>query len=453
MVADLVNKYNIQGPRYTSYPTVPNWKQDMFTIEAWKENVKFQFQSSNKEEGIALYIHLPFCESLCTFCACHKHITKRHEQEIPYLEAVVTEWKMYVALFKETNGGKPKLRELHLGGGTPTFFQPENLSYLLKEIYADVERTTDFEGSFEGHPDSTSIKHLQTLRELGFQRLSIGVQDYNLEVQKAIHRMQTYEQVEQVHNWALKEGYTSISQDLVYGLPFQSFEDLKYTLEKTLELKPHRIAFYSYAHVPWIKGLGQRGFDENDLPTAELKLKMLLYARKTLLENGYISIGMDHFALPEDSMAKALENGNLHRNFMGYTIANTKLMVGLGMSSISDTWTAFGQNEKSLKVYMESIARGEWPIVKGHLLSEKDLLLRQMILDLMCLFETQTFSLDLINPTQHEMFEELLKDEMILVQDKHLKVLDKGKNFVRNVAMTIDPYLKENTQTTYSKTI
>lgn len=453
MVATLVQKYNIQGPRYTSYPTVPNWNLTDFSLSEWKKNVQFQFKNSNSDEGIAIYIHLPFCDALCTFCACHKHITKRHEQEMPYIETVLKEWEMYVQLFQETEGGKPKLRELHLGGGTPTFFQPENLKFMLQEIYKQVDLSEDFEGSFEGHPDSTSYEHLLTLQQLGFKRLSIGVQDYNLTVQKAIHRMQTFEQVKTVHNWAIEMGYESISQDLVYGLPFQSLADLKYTLEKTIELKPHRIAFYSYAHVPWIKGLGQRGFDEKDLPSPELKLEMLLHARETLLQKGYLSIGMDHFALPEDSMAKAILNGNLHRNFMGYTIANTQLMIGLGMSSISDTWTAFGQNEKSLKLYMEMIKKGEFPIVKGHILSEKDQLIRKMILDLMCHFETKQFDQSIINPSQQKMFDELINDAMISYQDNRLIVLEKGKNFVRNVAMTIDPYLENNLQKAYSKTI
>ena len=453
MVAELVQKYNIQGPRYTSYPTVPNWNVDTFTLEDWKKNVQFQFQSSNLSNGIALYIHLPFCESLCTFCACHKHITKRHEQELPYIETVIKEWKLYVQLFAETNGGKPQLRELHLGGGTPTFFSPKHLEHLLTSIYADVDLTADFEGSFEGHPESTTMEHLHTLNRLGFKRLSIGVQDYNETVQRAIHRFQSFEQVEKVHHWALEMGYESISQDLVYGLPFQTFDDLQYTLDKTLELRPHRIAFYSYAHVPWIKGLGQRGFDEQDLPSPEVKLQMLVHARETLLKAGYISIGMDHFALPEDSMALALENGSLHRNFMGYTVTNTQLMVGLGMSSISDTWTAFGQNEKNLKVYQQMVDEGKFPIVKGHELNADDLLRRGVILDLMCHFETPVFSTDFINPTQWDMFEELLQDGMIEMQGQKLVVLENGKNFVRNVAMTIDQYLQKQTLNQYSKTI
>ena len=453
MVAELVYKYNLPGPRYTSYPTVPNWNVGDFSLDEWKKNVKWQFQQSNDSKGMAIYIHLPFCESLCTFCACHKHITKRHEQELPYLEAVVKEWEMYVNLFSSEKGNKPVLRELHLGGGTPTFFSPKNLSYLLQAIYSHVELSEDFEGSFEGHPDSTTQEHLQTLAQLGFKRLSIGVQDYNEKVQLAINRMQSFEQVQQVHDWAKEAGYQSISQDLVYGLPFQTYQDLQFTLQQTLQLRPERIAFYSYAHVPWIKGLGQRGFDENDLPEPSIKLQMLIYGREQLLQAGYVEIGMDHFALPTDSMALALENGTLHRNFMGYTIANTPMMIGLGMSSISDTWTAFGQNEKNLKTYMELIEKGEFPIVKGHVLSQEDLVIRKNILDLMCQFELTQFHYNMINKSQQPMFEELLKDGMILVQNNQLMVTEKGRNFVRNVAMTIDPYLNIIKQNQFSKTI
>lgn len=453
MINDLVQKYNVQGPRYTSFPTVPNWDHERFNVDAFQKAVQFQFKETNDSQGLALYIHLPFCESLCTFCACHKYITKRHEQEIPYIEAVIKEWDMYIQLFAKASNSKPILRELHLGGGTPTFFAPQNLEYLLTSIYKKVKLAPDFEGSFEGHPESTSTQHLSTLHKFGFTRLSIGVQDYNIKVQQAIHRMQSFDQVAQVHLEALQLGYTSISQDLVYGLPFQSLEDLQYTIERTLELKPDRIAFYSYAHVPWIKGLGQRGFSEEDLPTPDLKLEMLTFATQALLQAGYVAIGMDHFALPTDSMAKAIDNQALHRNFMGYTVSNTKLMIGLGMSSISDSWTAFGQNEKSLKDYLQLIEKGQLPIVKGHILTSNDSQLRDMILSLMCHFETTDFHTNLINPSQLSMFEELIKDQMIEVKNNQLLVLAKGRNFVRNVAMTIDPYLTQTSINQYSKTI
>ena len=267
MSSKLVNKYNVPGPRYTSYPTVPYWNNNTFSKENWIQSVFTSYNESNQSEGISLYIHLPFCESLCTFCGCNKRITKRHEVESSYMAYVLKEWNLYCKNF--TN--KPVIKELHLGGGTPTFFSPENLEHLLKGIFSKAVIAENQEFSFEGHPNNTSRAHLQTLYNLGFRRVSFGVQDYNLEVQKAIHRIQPFENVKLVTETAREIGYTSIGHDIIFGLPLQTIAHVKDTIEKTKQLKPDRIAFYSYAHVPWIKGNGQRGFSENDLPSAEIK--------------------------------------------------------------------------------------------------------------------------------------------------------------------------------------
>ena len=294
----LVDKYNIPGPRYTSYPTVPYWNEDGFAPDLWKQSVIRSFSESNSEEGISIYIHLPFCEALCTFCACHKRITKQHSVEIPYLESVLKEWKLYLELFSE----KPKLKELHLGGGTPTFFSPENLRKLLQGIFDTVEIADAQEFSFEGHPNNTTKEHLQTLFDLGFTRVSFGVQDYDPKVQKAINRIQPFENVKNVTEWAREIGYKSISHDLVFGLPHQTWDAMEFTIRKTLELKPDRLAFYSYAHVPWVKGVGQRGFDETDLPSGDEKRKLYEDGKKLLEDLGYIEIGMDHFSLEHDDL-------------------------------------------------------------------------------------------------------------------------------------------------------
>jgi len=245
----LIDKYNIPGPRYTSYPTVPYWDEHSFSPELWKQSVIRTFKESNADEGISIYIHLPFCEALCTFCACHKRITKQHSVEIPYLESVLKEWQLYLRMFNE----KPKLKELHLGGGTPTFFSPQNLKALLQGIFETVEIAEDQEFSFEGHPNNTTREHLETLYNLGFRRVSFGVQDYDPKVQKAINRIQTFEKVKEVTEWAKEIGYRGISHDLVFGLPHQTWEAMENTIRKTMELKPDRLAFYSYAHVPWVK--------------------------------------------------------------------------------------------------------------------------------------------------------------------------------------------------------
>lgn len=439
----LINKYNIPGPRYTSYPTVPYWENENFNSEKWQNTVIKAFNESNAEEGISIYIHLPFCEQLCTFCACHKRITKQHSVETPYLESVLKEWNLYLDLFNQqptTNNQQPKLKELHLGGGTPTFFSPENLKILLEGIFNTVEIAENPEFSFEGHPNNTTKEHLQTLYDLGFRRCSFGVQDYDLKVQKAINRIQPFENVKNVTEWAREIGYRSVSHDLVFGLPHQSWEAMELTIRKTLELKPDRLAFYSYAHVPWIKGVGQRGFDENDLPSGEEKRKLYENGKKLLEDLGYIEVGMDHFSLESDDLYQSLIQKKLHRNFMGYTSSNTKLMVGLGMSAISDSWYGFAQNEKTVEDYQKRVEEGKIPVFRGHILNEEDLIIRRHILNIMCQLETtftdkNTFA-EL--PEALEKLKEMQEDGLVELGDNFVKITEKGRIFTRNVAMAFD---------------
>ena len=438
----LIDKYNIPGPRYTSYPTVPYWDESTFSPEKWKESVIRSFNESNPEEGISIYIHLPFCEALCTFCACHKRITKQHSVEIPYLESVLKEWRLYLELFSE----KPKLKELHLGGGTPTFFSPQNLRTLLEGIFETVEIAEHQEFSFEGHPNNTTREHLQTLYDLGFRRASFGVQDYDPKVQKAINRIQPFEKVKEVTEIAREIGYTGISHDLVFGLPHQTWEAMEHTIRKTMELKPDRLAFYSYAHVPWVKGVGQRGFDENDLPSGEEK-RRLYEDGKRLLENlGYIEVGMDHFSLEHDDLYQSLIQKKLHRNFMGYTSSNTQLMIGLGMSAISDSWYAFAQNVKTVEEYQKIVEEGKIPVVKGHILNDEDLVVRRHILNLMCQLET-TFDTNNSFPeleNAFEMLKEMERDELVEIHENQIKITEKGRAFTRNVAMVFDLRMMRN---------
>lgn len=441
-MSSLINKYNIPGPRYTSYPTVPYWDESTFSPEKWKTSVIKSFHESNSKEGISIYIHLPFCEALCTFCACHKRITKQHSVEVPYLESVLKEWYLYLQLFDE----KPILKELHLGGGTPTFFSPENLKTLLEGIFATVEIAEHPEFSFEGHPNNTTREHLQTLYDLQFTRVSFGVQDYDPKVQKAINRIQPFENVKNVTAWAREIGYKSISHDLVFGLPHQSWEAMEYTIRKTLELKPDRLAFYSYAHVPWVKGVGQRGFDENDLPSGEEKRRLYVDGKKLLEDLGYIEVGMDHFSLEHDDLYQSLIQKKLHRNFMGYTSSNTQLMVGLGMSSISDSWYAFAQNVKTVEEYQIMVEEGKIPVVKGHILNEEDLLVRRHILNLMCQLET-TFDINNSFPELNnafEMLKEMESDELVEIDGHQIKITEKGRAFTRNVAMVFDLRMMRN---------
>lgn len=437
----LINKYNIPGPRYTSYPTVPYWEETSFSPEAWEETFLQAYGESNTTEGISLYIHLPFCEQLCTFCACHKRITVQHSVEKPYLDTVLKEWELYLSKFKEKfPGQRPLLKELHLGGGTPTFFSPENLYQLLSRLFSTLDIAQEHEFSFEGHPNNTTKEHLQVLYNLGFRRASFGVQDYDVKVQKAINRIQPFENVKNTTEWAREIGYNSISHDLVFGLPFQSWEAIDFTIRKTIELRPDRLAFYSYAHVPWIKGVGQRGFDENDLPSPRQKRDFYEKGKSLLQDLGYFEIGMDHFALPHDSLYTSMEAGKLHRNFMGYSSSKTLLMIGLGMSAISDSWYGFAQNEKTVEDYTRRVNEGEIPVFRGHILDDEDLLVRRQILNIMCQLRTDWTAENLPEDWAIglEKLEEMKRDGLVEILPKGLCITEKGRAFTRNVAMAFD---------------
>jgi len=441
MSNNLVTKYNIAGPRYTSYPTVPYWNNKTFSRAAWKRSFVKTFNANEKGTSISLYIHLPFCERLCTFCGCNKRITKNHKVETPYLESVLKEWQLYTQILKE----RPIIKELHLGGGTPTFFSPENLSNLIDGIFNLSDRAPKTSISFEGHPNNTTFTHLQVLKDLGFNRVSYGVQDYNHTVQKAINRIQPFENVKRVTEQAKELGYNSVGHDIIFGLPFQTREHIIHTIERTKELLPDRIAFYSYAHVPWIKGNGQRGFKDSDLPTPDEKREMYETGKKELLLAGYVEIGMDHFALKSDSLYKAMDTMTMHRNFMGYTDFKTQLMIGLGVSSISDSWYGFAQNVKTVEAYQEAIAQNEIPVYRGHILNSEDLIIRKHILNLMCKLTTSWSSEELYVkeiPYILDDLKEMEQDGLLIIEKDSITILEKGRPFVRNVCMAFDLRLK-----------
>ncbi len=453
-MSKLISKYNVPGPRYTSYPTVPYWDEAGIELNIWKESVKKSFIESNSKEGISIYIHLPFCESLCTFCGCNKRITKNHQVESPYIEALLEEWKLYLKLFSE----KPTISEIHLGGGTPTFFKPKNLKWMIDSILETANLSKNPSFSFEGHPNNTSREHLQTLKDCGFNRVSYGVQDLDFKVQQAINRIQPFKNVKKVTDDSRTVGYESISFDLVYGLPHQTIESIEFTIKKVKELMPERIAFYSYAHVPWIKGNGQRGFSDEDLPKDAEKRALYERGLELLEEAGYHEIGMDHFALEKDEMYQSMKKQELHRNFMGYTASKTQLMVGLGVSSISDSWYAFAQNVKTLEEYYDAIEKQEIPIFRGHLLTEEDLKIRQHILNLMCHFESSWANQKDIGDIIKEnlpRLQELEEDGLLEINGESIKVTEKGKPFVRNICMAFDLRMLRKKPTTqlFSMTI
>ncbi len=431
----LLKKYNIAAPRYTSYPTVPYWQKEKPSEQAWIKAAQVAFKESKE---ISLYIHLPYCENLCTYCGCNKRITKNHKVETPYIQTVLKEWDLYLQKLPD----QPIIRELYLGGGTPTFFSPESLNFLLEGIFKGAEIAKKHNFSFEAHPSSTTSAHLVALKSHGFNRISIGVQDFDEKILKAINRKQTYKQVEDVVLEAQKMGFDSLNFDLIFGLPFQTKANIRANMKKLEYLRPDRIAFYSYAHVPWLYP-GQRAYSEADLPKGEAKRALYNLGKALLLEMGYEEIGFDHFALPTENLSIAQKNGNLHRNFMGYTPFNTQLNIALGVSAISDSWTAFVQNEKKIEDYKARVNQGELPFFRGHLLNKDDQVLRKHILQLICQFET-----DWVDEADRceglyaafDRLEELEKDGLIERAPFQIKVTEIGKPFIRNICLALDTY-------------
>jgi oxygen-independent coproporphyrinogen III oxidase len=448
----LLEKYNLAAPRYTSYPPVPYWETAPTPMQ-WERMVKHVFARTNDSEGISVYIHLPFCESLCTYCGCNTRITVNHQVELPYITAVLSEWAMYLAIL----GGTPRIRELHLGGGTPTFFSAQHLAQLLKTILSSATLCPDAALSFEAHPDNTTSEHLETLHGFGFKRISLGVQDFDPVVQKAIHRFQTVGQVETITEKARVIGYTSVNYDLIYGLPCQTVESIRETVAAVIRLRPDRIAFYSYAHVPWIKP-GQRSFTEADLPDAATKRHLYETGRDALEAAGYTEIGMDHFALPDDELCKAAAGQTLHRNFMGYTPFRTELLIGLGVSAIGDAWSGFVQNEKKLEAYYHRILKGGLPFFKGHVHTAEDLIVRRHILSLMSRFTTSWEHAE--DRCEHfdailERLKGMADDGLIRLSEKALTVTAKGQPFLRVICMAFDVrfHEREPSVPTFSQTV
>jgi oxygen-independent coproporphyrinogen-3 oxidase len=360
-------------------------------------------------------------------------------------------------MYREMMAVKPIIREIHLGGGTPTFFNAANLKTLIEGITIDCLVTEDHEFSIEVHPNYTKREHLEVLYKAGFKRISVGIQDFDPRVQFLINRIQSFEKTKEIIDWARELGYDSINVDLVYGLPNQVVANIESTVAKLKMLMPDRIAFYSYAHVPW-KSKGQRRYTEDDLPKANEKWEMYNRGRELLTEQGFLSIGMDHFALPNDKLWKAASEGKMHRNFMGYTTTQNKLIIGLGASSISDSWGAFIQNEKEVEAYEEKIEKGELPIITGHLLNEEDLMLRKNILELMCKGRTLLNPENLIDSFYDSIIDNLIemgKDGLVKLEGDRITVTEPGNTFIRNICSTLDARMwkKSNFGNVFSKAI
>lgn len=434
----LVRKYNQPVPRYTSYPTVPFWKSEI-SVESWQGKFAERFNQYNASDGISIYVHLPFCESLCTYCGCNKRITQNHAVEDQYLAALEKEWKLYRKLMRQT----PIIREIHLGGGTPTFFSPKNLQKLTTTLLSTAIVHPVYEFSIEGHPSNTTKQHLSILYAQGFRRISFGIQDMDPEVQRVINRIQPIEQVREAVENARVAGFTSVNFDLIYGLPKQDLHSIENTVRQVIGLAPDRIAFYSYAHVPWMSR-GQRLFDESDLPGPGEKIELYLKGKALLLENGYADIGMDHFALPHDELFMAKENGKLRRNFMGYTTQQSGLLLGLGMSAISDIGNAFAQNEKSLHDYYNAVTNQNFAIKKGYYLNDEDISFRRYINDISCKGYTffNAADIPLLEQYSFPVLKELAADELVSFDKHHLEVKADGHFFIRNICSAFDIHLQ-----------
>lgn len=431
--------FNFPVPRYTSYPTVPYWDKERFSLGGYQKSLQSVFWESAKE--VSLYIHLPFCESLCTYCACNTRITKNHSVELPYLTHVLKEWDLYLSMLPEM----PVVKEIHLGGGTPTFFSASNLEKLVSGIIMKSKLAEDFHMSFEGHPGNTSYGHLKTLSDVGFDRMSLGIQDFEPLVQKLINRNQSYDDVRRVVEQARSLGYSSINFDLVYGLPAQNRKTIEKTLLGVGTLKPERVAYYGYAHVPTLKP-GQKRY-EAYLPSNEARETFKEIGRTFFLVSGYEEVGMDHFALPGDELLEAKEGGELHRNFMGYTPFSTRFLIGLGASAISDSWTAFAQNEKKVEDYYTALDQEKLPIKTGHLLNEEDLFFRKHILELICKFETSWSEQELLHlgtKINFELLDRMQEEGLLTYSGEHIQVHEFGKKWIRVICSALDARMNDS---------
>ncbi|PPK87606.1 oxygen-independent coproporphyrinogen-3 oxidase [Neolewinella xylanilytica] len=432
----LIEKYNRPVPRYTSYPTVPYWQPKPPSQEAWLSAVNRRL---SEERDISLYLHLPFCEQLCTYCGCHKRITRNHGVEEPYIDALHAELDLYLRSLEVT----PYLKELHLGGGTPTFFSPDALARLVDGILERLSPADTYSFGFEAHPATTTAEHLSTLAARGFRRVSLGVQDFNPEIMRLINRRQTEEDVARTVCAAQLAGYTSINFDLIYGLPKQELSDIVRTAEKVGEFAPDRIAFYGYAHVPW-HSPGQCAYSEADLPQGKQRWQLYQTGRRLLQSIGYYDIGLDHFALPADDLAIAHRTGGLHRNFMGYTTANTPVTLALGCSAIGDSWDMYVQNEKQVEAYQRAVLlEGRLPIVKGHALAPEDGTVRRHILNLMCIGYTdwneESLRCSAIDRAVLH-WNDMALDGLVRRSPYRVEVTEAGKPFLRNICLPLDDH-------------
>ena len=454
---ELLSRFDVPGPRYTSFPTADRFVEAFTTDDYVQALTQRRTGLAAHSRPLSLYVHIPFCESLCYYCACNKIITKHHEKAASYLSYLSRE----VDLHTQYIGQGQTISQLHLGGGSPTFLRDDELRELMAMLRRNFTLAPGGEYSIEIDPRTVDAARLDTLAELGFNRLSFGVQDFDPAVQKAVHRVQPAEQVFALIDAARKRGFDSINIDLIYGLPRQTPESFARTLEQVNQLRPDRIALYAYAHLPE-RFKPQRRIDAQTLPNAAAKVAMLSRSLVSFLSAGYVYVGMDHFALPDDALAIAKRQGRLHRNFQGYSTQPDCDMIGLGVSSIGRVGATYSQNAKTLEDYCDLIDQGRLPVVRGLALSRDDLVRRAVIMSLMCqgqvLFESidLAYLVDCRNYFTRELedLQSLVEQGLVTVDDTGIQVTAQGWFFVRAVAMVFDRYLQtDRTRARFSKII
>ncbi|HEY9746485.1 MAG TPA: oxygen-independent coproporphyrinogen III oxidase [Oculatellaceae cyanobacterium] len=457
-VSGLLQKYNTAGPRYTSYPTAPVWKED---YQHERHVATLAETNRDNPHPLSLYTHLPFCESRCLFCGCNVVITKQRDQAEKYLDYLFRELEMTAALMD----AKRPIVQFHWGGGTPTYLSEVQMERLFRFQTALFQLTPDAEVGIEVDPRVTTASQLETLKALGFNRISLGVQDFNSTVQSAINRIQPLDMTAAITEKCRELGFSGLNFDLIYGLPHQSVESFEKTVREVIALSPDRLALYSYAHVPWLSP-HQAQMDEKALPAADEKFDILRTALTLFTKAGYRYIGMDHFAKPDDELSLALDNGQLHRNFMGYTVQKGHLpsdLYGFGVSAISGLQGHFAQNWRKLSQYYDAVDAGKLPVMRGYVLSEEDKLRQQVILAILCqgeicyaVFE-ERFGIDFKTHFQEPLarLQELETDGLVSFSPEGFTVTPLGRLLSRNIAMPFDAYLQQLSpeKRVFSKTV
>ncbi len=455
---DLLRKYDRPGPRYTSYPTAVEFNEGYGEADY---RASLAAANAAADEPLSLYVHIPFCEERCSFCGCNVVISRKREVAAEYLRHLHRE----IDTLAEHLPARRRLSQYHWGGGTPTYLSPAEMEALQRKVVEHFRVDADAEVAIETDPRVTTHGQMDLLKALGFNRISMGVQDFTPEVQEAINRNQTERETRDHFEYCRKLGFHSINLDLIYGLPLQTAEAFDRNMDVVLDLKPDRVAAYSYAYVPWIKS-NQKRIDTSQLPTPEAKLRLFCIARERFLAAGYVQIGMDHFALPDDELATAVRNRRLFRNFMGYTVRMGSDMLGVGVSSIGDVRSAFAQNAKKLSTYYRALAAGKFPVERGYRLDRDDLIRRDVISRLMCNFYLdraeveRAFDIVFARYFEVELAELLAPDGpvrhgFIEVHPDRLEVVGNGRLFVRNIAMVFDRYLraKKTDKPVFSRTV